>query len=98
VGSKNTRTGTYKPFDMQGTINANHIDSPESFVDYFASFLLDGKLDAERRTQLIDYFNSKESKSGQEQQITLSGGKGYPLSRVRGTLYLLMASPEYQLN
>lgn len=97
AGSKNTRTGQYKPFDLQGAINANHIDTPEHFVDYFASFLLDGKLDPERRAQFLDYFNGKDSSSGQE-QITLSGGKSYPLSRVRGTLYLMLASPEYQLN
>jgi len=97
AGSKNTRTGQYKPFDLQGAINANHIDTPEHFVDYFASFLLDGKLDPERRTQFLDYFNGKDS-TGSQQQITLRGGKSYPLSRVRGTLYLMLASPEYQLN
>jgi uncharacterized protein (DUF1800 family) len=98
---QNNQTGQnnqYSPLDLQGIINTNHIDTPEHFVDYFASFLLDGKLDAERRTQLLTYFNSKDSTAAQAQQITLSGGKQYPLSRVRGTLYLLMASPEYQLN
>jgi uncharacterized protein (DUF1800 family) len=97
VGSRNTRTGPYKALDLQGAINANHIDTPEHFVDYFSSFLLDGKLDPERRMQLLDYFNSKDSKSS-SMQITLTSGKSYPLNRVRGTLYLMMASPEYQMN
>jgi uncharacterized protein (DUF1800 family) len=93
---QSSQNNQYEPLDLQGIINNNHIDTPEHFVDYFAGFLLDGKLDADRRTQLLTYFNSKDSKAAQ--QITLSGGKQYPLSRVRGTLYLLMASPEYQLN
>lgn len=93
VGSHNHAVG-YPP-DLQGVVNANHIDSPERFVDYFASFLLDGQLVPDRRAQLLDYFNTK-SNSGE--QITLANGKSYPLSSVRGTLYLMLASPEYQLN
>lgn len=96
--SQTSQNNQYQPLDLQGIINTNHIDTPEHFVDYFAGFLLDGKLDADRRTQLLTYFNGKDSKGDQTQQITLSGGKQYPLSQVRGTLYLLMASPEYQLN
>lgn len=95
VGSRNTRTGQFKPVDLQAIVNANHIDSPEHFVDYFASFLLDGALDQDRRAVLVDYFNTRDTSA---QQITLTNGKSYPLNRVRGTLYLLLASPEYQLN
>jgi uncharacterized protein (DUF1800 family) len=94
VGNRNL-TGSYAPVDLQGIVNANHIDSPEHFVDYFTSFLLDGVIDAGRRAQFIDYFNTPASGAS---QITLTNGKSYPLSRVRGTLYLILASPEYQLN
>lgn len=97
VGSRNSRTGPYKALDLQGIVNANSIDSPERFVDYFASFLLDGNLEPDRRAQYIDYFASQKSNRGNA-QITLTNGKSYPLSAVRGTLYLVMASPEYQLN
>ncbi|MBV9231403.1 MAG: DUF1800 domain-containing protein [Chloroflexi bacterium] len=83
------------PLDLQGIVNANHIESPEHFVDYFTSFLLDGSIDANRRQQFIDYFNTPDSGAA---QITLTNGKSYPLNRVRGTLYLILASPEYQLN
>jgi uncharacterized protein (DUF1800 family) len=86
-----------KPFDLQGVINANNINSPESFVNYFAAFLLDSQLENDRRTQLLDYFTTRESSRGGA-QITLTNSQSYPLNRVRGTLYLLMASPEYQLN
>lgn len=85
------------PYDLQSVVDANKIDSPDAFVDYFASFLLDGNLEADHRTQLIDYFTTSDTSRG-GQQITLSGGKSYPLNRVRGTLYLMMTSPEYQLN
>jgi uncharacterized protein (DUF1800 family) len=96
IGSR-SQTGLYPPMDLQGVINANHIDTPEHFVDYFASYLFDGVLDPDRRAQFIDYFNSKNpSKSAA--QITLTGGKSYSLNQVRGTLYLMLASPEYQLN
>jgi hypothetical protein len=78
-------------------VNANRIDSPEKFVDYYASFLLDGMLDSDRRSLLVDYFSTPDVSRGGG-QITLTSGKSYPLNRVRGTLYLMMASPEYQLN
>ncbi|MBA2288403.1 MAG: DUF1800 family protein, partial [Ktedonobacteraceae bacterium] len=86
-----------KPIDVQAVVNANQIDSPERFVDYFASFLLDGVLDAGHRSQLVAYFTTSDSSQGGG-QVTLTSGKSYPLNRARGTLYLLMASPEYQLN
>ena len=90
------RTGSTPLVDLQGIINANKIDSPESFVDYFASFLLDGNLDSDRRQVLLDYFTTSDI--GRGGQIMLTSGKSYPLNRVRGTLYLMMTSPEYQLN
>ncbi len=89
--------GKASPVDLQGMVNANHIDSPEHFVDYFASYLLDGMLESDRRAQFIDYFTTKDTSRGGG-QITLTNGQSYPLNRVRGTLYLMMASPEYQLN
>ena len=95
VGSRNTRTGPYQPVNLQAIVNANHIDSPEHFVDYFASFLLDGLLDNDRKAVLVDYFNTKDTSKA---QLTLTNGKSYPLNRVRGTLYLILASPEFQMN
>jgi len=94
----NGSNGAYQPLDLQGIVNQNHIDSPEHFIDYFLAFLLDGKLDQDRKTSLVDYFTTNDSATNKVQQITLTNGKGYPINRVRGTLYLLMALPEYQLN
>jgi uncharacterized protein (DUF1800 family) len=93
VGASGSRT----PFDLQAVVDANSIDTPERFVDYFASFLLDGEIERDRRTQLIDYFTTNDTSRGNS-RITLKNGRGFPLNRARGTLYLLLASPEYQLN
>jgi uncharacterized protein (DUF1800 family) len=92
-------TGPYKAIDLQGIVDTHKIKTPEHFVNYFAYFLLDGVLDQQRRTQLLEYFTSKEVyKNRLMKPVTLTNGQSYPLSRVRGTVYLMMASPEYQLN
>ncbi len=97
VGNRSATNGVSAPLDLQGVVAANHIDSPERFVDYFASFLLDGQLTTDRRALLIDYFNTSDSGKATG-QVTLSNSKSYPINRVRGTLYLMMAAPEYHLN
>ncbi|MBV9257562.1 MAG: DUF1800 domain-containing protein, partial [Ktedonobacteraceae bacterium] len=97
VGNRTANNGASAPFDFQSVVDANHIDTPERFVDYFASFLLDGQLAPDRRSLLIDYFNKSDS-SKVGKQVTLTSGKSYPINRVRGTLYLMMAAPEYHLN
>jgi hypothetical protein len=83
--------------DLQGMVNKYQLSSPEQFVDHFSSFLLDGNLDGDRRAQLLDYFTSQDP-GGSGTPITLTSGQSYPLGRVRGTLYLMLTSPEYQLN
>lgn len=95
--TRGTVTGkTLAPIDLQGMINTHKLSSPDEFVDHFSSFLLDGPLPDDRRSQVLSYFTASGNAS--KEQITLSGGKTYPLNRVRGALYLIMASPEYQLN
>ena len=93
-GTANTKGKS--PIDLQGMVNVNKLASPEDFVDHFASFLLDSPLPAERRSQVLNYFTASGNASAQS--IALTDGKSYPLNRVRGALYLLMTSPEYQLN
>jgi len=91
------RTGLTPLVDLQGIVNTHQLNTPEQFVDHFSSFLLDGELASDRRTQLLDYFTAPGS-STFGAPITLGNGTSYPLGRVRGTLYLMMSSPEYQLN
>jgi len=97
AGNGAANNGASASVDLQGVVDANHIDAPESFVDYFASFLLDGQLATDRRGLLVDYFNTSDSGKATG-QVTLSNGKSYPINRVRGTLYLMMTAPEYHLN
>ena len=96
-GSRNAQARNFGSVDIQGLVNANHIDSPERFVDFFNAVLLDGVVDKDRRTQFISYFTQKNVGKSSA-YITLTNGKNYPVSNVRGTLYLILASPEYQLN
>ncbi len=91
------RAGSTPLVDLQGIVNTHQLNSPEHFVDHFSSFLVDGEIASDRRTQLLDYFTTKDS-SSRGAPITLGNGASYPLGRVRGALYLMMASPEYQLN
>ncbi len=91
------RDGSTPLVDLQSVVNTHQLSSPEQFVDHFSSFLLDGNLVSGRRTQLLDYFTTQEG-SGRGKPVALTNGQSYPLGRVRGTLYLMMASPEYQLN
>lgn len=83
--------------DLQNVVNTHQLGSPEQFVEHFSSFLLDGNLGSGRRTQLLEYFTAQDG-SGRGKPVALTNGRNYPLGRVRGTLYLMMASPEYQLN
>jgi uncharacterized protein (DUF1800 family) len=95
--ARGTATGRAGPLlDLQAIAQAEQLSSPETFVDHFSTFLLDGPLPPDRRTQVLDYFTATDNASAR--RITLSGGTSYPLNRVRGALYLIMASPEYQLN
>lgn len=94
--NRNKKAGI-QPLDLQSVIDANKIDSPERFVDYYAAFLLDGNLTSTTRDQLVSYFSGSNGGSAYP-RITLTNGKSYPLSDVRGTLYLMMAAPEYHLN
>ena len=91
------RGGSTPLVDLQSVVNTHKLSSPEQFVDHFCSFLLDGNLESDRRTQLVDYFTSPATTT-RGAPVTLTNGQHYPLSRVRGTLYLMMTSPEYQLN
>ncbi len=97
AGGRTAQARTFGTADIQRLVNANHIDSPERFVDFFGSVLLDGVVEKDRRAQFISYF-TQQNVGKSSAHITLTNGKSYPVSNVRGTLYLILASPEYQLN
>lgn len=100
ISNRVNTTNTARPnaaLDIQAIVDTNAIDSPEHFVEYFAAFLLDGQLDQSRKEQLIGYFTAGGA-AVSSKRITLTNGVSYPLYRVRGTVYLLLSSPEYQFN
>jgi uncharacterized protein (DUF1800 family) len=91
------RAGSAPLVNLQSIVETHQLNTPEQFIDHFSSFLLDGELASDRRAQLLDYFTAQASRT-RGAPITLSNGTSYPLGRVRGALYLMMSSPEYQLN
>lgn len=91
------RGSTTPPVDLQAIVNTNKIASPENFVDYFSSFLHDGNLTSDRYSQFVNYFTPSDTSASAE-RVTLTNGQRYPLNRVRGTLYLMMTTPEYHIN
>ncbi len=96
LGSR-SRSAALNGVDLQAIVDANHISSSEQFVDYFSAFLLDGNISRESKTSLVDYFKTPDTTKSAG-LVTLTNGISYPLNRVRGTLYLILSSPEYQLN
>lgn len=80
---------------IQNTITSQHLASPSAVVDYFTGLLIDGQIDADRRQTLIATLTDS---SGQGDTVALSGGGTVFASNLRAMLYLLMTSPEYQLN
>jgi uncharacterized protein (DUF1800 family) len=81
---------------LQSDIQKQQIGSPDAFVDYVLTALIDAQIDSERRQMLIDYLNSGETGGGNG--VTLTGGKQLPGASVRGLYYLVMSMPEYQLS
>jgi uncharacterized protein (DUF1800 family) len=81
---------------LQGDIQKQQINTPDTFVDYVLTQLIDGQIDGARRQMLIDYLNSGSSSAGHG--LTLAGGKTLSGESVRGLYYLVMSMPEYQLN
>ncbi len=97
AGASGAKKGGQTPaVDLQKMVSDRQLSSPESFVDYFSTYLLDGTLEADRRQQMLDYF--KQPGTDRNKATIALGSTKYPLSRARGTLYLLMSSPDYQLN
>ncbi len=89
-----TARGANPSAHLQSLITANNISTAEGFRQYFESFLLDGQFADDRRQTIDSYLNAQSS----GQTLNLVGGKTIPASNVRAALYLMMASPEYQLN
>ncbi len=80
---------------LQADVQKQQITTPDRFVDYVLTQLIDGQIDSARRQMLIDYVNSGSGGGG---SLTLAGGKQLAGASVRGLYYLVMSMPEYQLS
>ena len=90
----------YDPYDLLG-LNANGTTAPTSagtVVDRLAGIFLDGQLQPEIKSALTDYLNTPVLKAS-DLADAASGTKTALAvdSRVRGTLHLLMSTPDYML-
>jgi hypothetical protein len=80
---------------LQGIINRQKLSSPAAVVDYFTALFIDGQITAARRQTLI---NTLTASGGTGDTVALAGGGSVAASNLRMMLYLLLTSPEYQLN
>jgi hypothetical protein len=80
---------------IQSIISRQNLSSPTAVVDYFTGLLVDGQIAADRRQTLIATLTDS---SAQGDTVALAGGSTVFASNLRAMLYLLMTSPEYQLN
>jgi uncharacterized protein (DUF1800 family) len=81
---------------LQALVAAQRIVSSGDLVDYFVRTLLDGMVSDDRVAAIKQYQTTATNTSGPT--LTLHGGQTLPLAAARGSLYLLLSIPEYQLN
>ena len=81
-------------------IEKHGLRTPEQIVDFFAGTLLDGQITPHMRRTLLTYLTSGQG----DASPTLVGPRTKPSfkpafvdQKVRGLVYLLLASPEYHL-
>jgi hypothetical protein len=70
---------------LQQVITSHNLHTPDDAVNYYVGLLLDGHLADDRKAAL-------------KTAMTASGGQTVTPNSLRTLLYLIMASPEYQLN
>jgi uncharacterized protein (DUF1800 family) len=90
--------------DPAGALGRHELRTPADIVDYYAGLLLDGQLPAESRAALLDYLQegaappaAARPAGGRPASAALPGNAVFVDRKVRGLLYLLLASPHYQL-
>jgi uncharacterized protein (DUF1800 family) len=79
--------------DVAGLLNRAGATVPERIVDHFAGLIVDGDLTAEQRQTLLDYLIAGDN--GRPGAFTLTDAT--IARKVRGLLYLLATTPQYQL-
>ncbi len=87
----NTQTGTSI---VQDAITKYNLKTPDDLVAHYTNVLIDSQISAARRQILSQYLAG----SGGAAAVHLAGGQSLSAAGVHGMLYLLMSSPDYQLN
>jgi uncharacterized protein (DUF1800 family) len=82
-----------QPVDLFGFVQRNGLDTPERAVDFFLELLLDGQIRPAQRQALVDYMKDGNFWKGQPAKDADPAVD----RKLRGLLYLILASPEYQL-
>ncbi|MGI8424426.1 MAG: DUF1800 domain-containing protein [Chloroflexota bacterium] len=98
VTARNDANTTAPQFSL--LLEKHGLRTPEQILDFFADTLLDGQISAHMRRTLLAYLTSGQG----DASPGLVGTKkkpafkpGFVDQKVRGLVYLLLASPEYQL-
>jgi hypothetical protein len=90
-----SQSGNVAHSPLQQLITAQRIGGAKSLVDYFVAALVDNHLPNDRRAILYDAANVTAPKGP---AFALAKGVQLPALAVRQMLYLLMSTPEYQMN
>ena len=80
---------------LQTAITSHNLHTPDEVLSYFVNLLVDGQMANDRQQVLRTYLTDS---NGGSDTLKLVGGQSLSANNLRGMLYLLMASPEYQLN
>jgi uncharacterized protein (DUF1800 family) len=79
--------------DYESFLRQHQAKTAAEVLDVYAKLMFDGRLDDEKRAELLEYMNRNEK--NEPAAFVLNGGTVN--SKVRGVLHLLMSTPEYQL-
>lgn len=80
--------------DVAGLLARHNIADPAEIVEYFAGVMVDGDLTPEQRRTLVDYLSANDDGSPGRFQLDESTVN----NKVRGLIYLIATTPQYQLS
>ena len=81
------------PGDLLTFVQRHGLETPERAVDFFLDLLVDGQVRPQQRQALVDYVNEGSLWKG----VPASASEPAIDRKLRGLVYLILASPEYQL-
>jgi hypothetical protein len=80
-------------FDVDRYLDEQKIATAGALIDHLALLLLDGQIATDTRSALVDYASGARGDSAPLASLSATERT----ERVQGTVYLIMAGPEYQL-